>query len=84
MTALLVSLVPYLVAAGSALLVIWKFWAEGKRKGVEDQQVKEAIQRAEDIKRAQDANDAGARVRPDDPGVSVDPHNRDTWPKGKA
>lgn len=81
MTALLSGLIPYLIAAGGALLVVWKLWAGGKQAGIDQQKVKEAVARNDEIERIKNAAAAGDAVRPpmqpDDPGILSDPNNRD-------
>ena len=74
----LLSLIPcggltaVLVAAGGALLALWRIIAGVKQSGVDKQKAKEAEARAQNldrIKRAADARPTGS--------VSDDPYNRD-------
>jgi hypothetical protein len=76
-TSLLGDLWPYLAAAGIALTALWQYGRTQKKAGINEQKVKEAAAREQDIRNIKEAADAGARVRPDDDGMLDDPYNRD-------
>lgn len=72
-----------LAAIGAALLaglaIVWRILAQQKKAGIDQQKVKEGEARDKVLKKVRDANDAAARVHPDDGGVQSDPFNRDNW-----
>lgn len=72
MSALIGWALPYLIAAGAALVGIWRVWAAGKKAGRNQERAKNAKDRAENIDRIKRA--AGAKPSL---GVRDDPRNRD-------
>jgi len=63
---------PYLIAAGAALLGVWKVWATGKRAGRNEERIRHAQEREENLNRIKRAANARPSGR-----VSDDPYNRD-------
>jgi hypothetical protein len=66
-----------IAGAVAALGILWRLLAGAKKAGRNEQLVKEAKARDENLKRIQDAIRARDAVRPDDGGVQSDPRNRD-------
>lgn len=72
MSALIGWALPYLLAAGAAVLGLWRVWASGKQSGRNQERASHAESRdknLERIKRADAARPVG--------GVQDDPNNRD-------
>lgn len=68
---------PYLAGAAVLLLGIWRMRAGAKKAGINEQKAKQQEADRANIERIKRAGDAGAAIRPDDPGVSNDPHDLD-------
>lgn len=77
MSALLATLMPYLIAAGAALVAIVGVYAKGRSAGADKIKAKEAEKRAENLNDVRRAQDAAAGVRAGDPAELSDPNNRD-------
>jgi len=68
---------PYLVAAGAALLALWRAYASGAKAERNANAKKELDAYEQSLKDLAAANRAGAAVRPDDGGMQSDKRNRD-------
>lgn len=79
MTALVGSLLPYIIAGVAAFLALAGFGVKKKREGMALQKAKEAQARADNLAKLKKATDAAAAVRPGDGGELSDPNNRDNW-----
>jgi len=76
MSALLAQFWPHLVAAGAALVFVWRILAGVKKAGINQQKAEEAKRRDENLRRIREAAAAGARIQPDN-GLQSDEYNRD-------
>lgn len=72
-------LIAALASAATVLLSLFGIYKKGESSGVNQQKVKEAEDRGKNLEDVRKAQDAAAAVRPNDGGMSDDPHNRDNW-----